>query len=75
MSREKFTPIPGKVYKNQGGGEYRCLRADGIFLPFTATMQNTASGWTFIARGCGIYTDGTIDWDYSTGGKFETILS
>ena len=33
-------------------------------------MQNIESLWTLQANGCGMYGDGTIDWDYSTGGHF-----
>lgn len=67
MKREKFTPTTDKVYTNNGGGVFRCLNvlANGI-----AVMRNINSGWTFTAKGCGIYEDGTIDWDYSTGGYF-----
>lgn len=68
MKRELFTPTVGKTYRNQGGGTYICTRVsvwDGL-----PTMRNTASGWTLTAHGIGIYEDGTIDWDYSTGGYF-----
>lgn len=68
--RTQFNPAPGKTYTNQGGGTYICLDAHGDYL---ATMQNTASGWTFIAHGCGVYEDGTIDWDRSTGGHFAHV--
>lgn len=75
MKREKFTPIAGEVYRNQGGGTFRCL-SSGKGLPAgEATMQNVASGWTFDAHGCGIYDDGTIDWDYSTNGLFKEVRS
>lgn len=70
MKRTKFTPKKGKIYKNAGGGSFRCLRAGGFLPEFNAEMQNTASGWTFTARGCGMYENGTIDWDYSVGGRF-----
>lgn len=69
-SRKKFTPIPGNIYRNRGGGEYRCLESR-MDISYQAVMQNTASGWTLQAHGCGIYPDGTIDWDYSTKGHFE----
>ena len=65
MKREKFTPEARKVYINNGG-MYRCIMA----AEERATMQNVRTGWTFNAIGCGIYEDGTIDWDYSTGGHF-----
>lgn len=71
MKRTHFTPETGKTYKNQGGGTFRCLRA-GTY--HRALMQNVASGWTFTAIGCGIYEDGTIDWDYSgNDGRFEEV--
>ena len=66
MKREKFMPETGKVYQNEGGGTYRCIEASDAQV----IMQNTKSGWTLNAHGCGIYEDGTIDWDYSTGGHF-----
>lgn len=69
--RTKFTPIPGHCYKNIGGGTFKCLRVGGFINEYDAIMQNTASGWTFTAHGCGLYEDGTIDWDYSTKGRFE----
>lgn len=72
MERQKYTPLPGFIYRNQGGGEYRCLRC--LSDLYHAVMQNTASGWTLNAHGIGIYPDGTIDWDYSTGGHFPEDL-
>lgn len=69
MKREKFTPKTGEIYKNQGGGTFRCIRSGHRIRE--ATMQNVASGWTLEAHGCGLYEDGTMDWDYSTGGRFE----
>lgn len=66
MKREKFRPEKGKTYKNDNGGTYRCLESSDDQI----IMQNVASGWTLIAHGCGIYENGSIDWDYSTGGHF-----
>lgn len=68
MGRQKFTPVPGRTYRNRAGGEFFCLR--GLDEPYNAEMQNVASGWTFKAYGCAMYPNGTIDWDYSTGGYF-----
>lgn len=62
-----FCPEEGKTYRNAGGGTYRCERAYGT----TARMVNTKSGWEFIAHGCRIYFDGSIEWDYSTQGAFS----
>lgn len=65
--REKFVPSIGEYYRNRGGGEYLCM---GVGAYDDAVMQNVASGWTLTAHGLGKYADGTIDWDYSTGGRF-----
>ena len=64
----KFTPVPGEIYANAGGGRYRCesiLRTgDG------AWMQNVASGWTCRCIGIVRYADGTIEWNWSKDGYF-----
>ncbi len=68
LERTKFMPEQGKRYTNAGGGTFLCLRSEPNG---EAVMQNVKSLWTFEAHGCGIYEDGTMDWDYSTGGHFE----
>lgn len=70
-TRRPFNPVPGETYRNHGGGTFRCIA--GSQTKGRATMQNMASGWTLVAHGCGIYEDGTIDWDYSGGGRFEPL--
>lgn len=72
MGRNSFIPQPGEFYQNHGGGIFECIKIlnsknDG------AIMQNFASGWTFMAHGIGVYEDGSIDWDYSTGGHFVKL--
>lgn len=57
----------GKVYRNKNGGEYLCR----IVLRDGAILVNTASGWQLEAHTVTKYDDGTIEWDYSTGGHFE----
>lgn len=66
-SRKPFTPARGTEYVNEGGGTYRCV---GSGSSRASTMMNVKSGWMFTAHGIGIYEDGKIDWDYSTGGRF-----
>ena len=66
--RKKFSPVPGKIYENAGGGYYRCITILGNGI---ALMQNTISKGACIAHGCGIYEDGRIDWDRSSDGRFE----
>lgn len=57
----------GKVYKNKGGGEFRCndIFSDG------ADVTNIKSGWRCLAHNITLYDDGTIEWDYSTKGYFD----
>ena len=64
-----FYPTEGATYRNQGGGEFRCIKASSVY--HDAWMINVKSGWAFTAHGCRIYSDGSIEWDYSTGGHFE----
>ena len=62
----------GKVYRNRGGGEFRCISPR--YLPYAkgeARMENVKTGWTFLAHGVQMYPDGTIEWDYSSGGYFN----
>lgn len=71
MNRESFEPYPGRIYTNHGGGRFLCIA--GGDDPFSSVMKNIASGWTLEAHNIGIYEDGTIDWDYSTGGFFKEM--
>ena len=71
MNRESFEPYPGRIYTNHGGGRFLCI--GGGEESFSSVMKNIASGWTLEAHNIGIYDDGTIDWDYSTGGFFKEM--
>ena len=64
MKRTLFAPQNGVVYENHGGGKFVCL--DRNASSRSARMQNIESGWMLVAHGCGMYEDGTMDWDYST---------
>lgn len=70
MKRMRFTPTPGEVYRLQNSSEYKCLCV-AANIPHQAILQNTTSRWTFLAQGIGRYENGSIDWDYSIGGRFE----
>ena len=73
MDRHYFNPTPDTIYTNKGGGSYICLEAEGHFR---AKFQRVSKyKWTFVAHGCQMYEDGTIEWDSSTGGYFEEWLS
>ena len=76
MQGTRFEPVRGQIYTNKGGGTFLCQ--GGIHeTPYTvekaysAFMVNTKSGWAFTANGLIQYEDGTIEWDYSSGGHFE----
>ena len=70
QTRRYFQPRLRQIYTNEGGGDYMCISENG---DNNATMVNMISGWTFMAWGIGVYADGTIDWDWSTNGRFEKI--
>ena len=73
---ERFEPVPGQVYENKGGGTYLCgdvWKNDTPDLSYCARMTNTKTGWTLIAHGLIQYEDGTIEWDYSTGGRWGEV--
>lgn len=59
----------GKQYKNKNGTSiFECRDT----CPGDAyVLMNLNSRWTFIAHIITMYDDGTIEWDYSTGGRFE----
>ena len=67
----RFIPTNGRIYENAGGGRYLCDYAQKNDC--TAWMKNVASGWTCLAHNIVIYENGTIEWDYSTGGHFESV--
>ncbi len=56
----------GEIY-NKHGGRYKCLQA---YENGDAKMINVGSGWCFDANCVTLYDDGTIEWDFSTHGKF-----
>lgn len=73
MTRKSFTPKIGDELELHGGnGQRYVVLLAGIpgYEPGEAKLQSVASYWTFIAHGIGRYDDGSIDWDYSTGGYF-----
>lgn len=69
-NRQYVTLMSGQVYHNHGGGMYRCLTSSG---PDKAIVQNTVSGWTCTAHHVQMYEDGSIEWDYSTHGRFVPL--
>lgn len=57
----------GQVYTNHNGSQYLC-KAIREYGP--VVMERITDGWTLNAHGVQMYADGTIEWDYSTGGHW-----
>ena len=58
---------PEKIYTNHNGSDYLCK---SIVDERSAVMERVKDGWTLVAHGIKMYGNGTIEWDYSTGGKW-----
>lgn len=71
-NRKPFTPVPNDPYVVVGnlGSVFACLAS---YADNSALMINLKSGWTCMCHGVGMYDDGYIDWDYSTGGHFREV--
>lgn len=82
MQGNYIAPIIGQVYANRNGREYCCL--SNTAYPSDEAMQKAVAlgehqavmvrmsdGWSFTAYGLHQYEDGTVEWNYSTGGAFR----
>ena len=67
MSWRNFALTIGAVYHNRNGSDYLCeaIREPGCYI-----MKRAKDGWTLEAHTITMYEDGTIEWDYSTGGRW-----
>lgn len=65
--RQYIDPEPGTVYPNRNGVRYRCTAA---LSEHGGIMERVTDQWTLEAHGVQQYLDGTIEWDYSTGGHW-----
>lgn len=81
MDRQYIIPVVGQIYRNRNGGEYRCT--DNAFYvndaqerralalgEHVAYMERVKDGWKLKVHGVIQYKDGTIEWNYSSGGHF-----
>lgn len=59
-----FTLEIGKTYTNRNGSKYLCKDVHGN----CSYLERVKDGWTLVAHIITRYEDGTIEWDYSTGG-------
>jgi len=62
-----FILAVGKVYTNRNGSEYLCK---AILESRCYVMERVKDGWTLEAHIITMYEDGTIEWDYSTCGRW-----
>ena len=81
MEKKYIVPAVGKVYITRAGGEYLC-KGNRCYFSETdqqravsigehaATFERVKDGWTLTAHGVLEYGDGTIEWNYSSGGHF-----
>ncbi|MGX8709810.1 MAG: hypothetical protein ACQGTM_06125 [bacterium] len=59
--------FPGCTYTSQNGSAYLCT---SIPDDNSAVMERVKDRWTLVAHGIKMFGDGTIEWDYSTGGHW-----
>ena len=64
-----FNPVEGETYLNTNGQQYKCIQLTG---QYTAIMRSNG-GWTCECHDIRLYDNNTIDWAYSTGGKFAKV--
>lgn len=72
MERKNVTAEIGKKYVHKNGSEFMCIGFDKDTK--NPVMQNTETLWTCSVSGLGQYDNETIDWDFSTHGRFEEQL-
>lgn len=72
MERKYFVPTTGCTYRNRNGNEYRCTGVLESIHPSEtlAYFTRVSDEWNLTAHGPQIYEDGTIEWNYSTGGHW-----
>jgi hypothetical protein len=61
------TILPGCTYANHNGSGYLCK---SIPDDNSAVKERVKDGWTLVAHGIQEYGDDSIEWDYSTGGRW-----
>lgn len=82
MKKQYIIPVIGQTYLNRNGEEYRCIsnmtygneeraRRALSLGEHWASMVRVKDGWSLTAHGIIQYADGTIEWNYSTGGRFH----
>ena len=59
--------VQGRIYRNRNGSDFVCR---AVNENEDALMERVTDGWTLTAHGIAIFSNGTIEWDYSTGGHW-----
>lgn len=81
MEKQYIVPVVGRVYTNRNGGDYLCTgnllylskeeeRRSLALGEHIAYMERVKDGWSLSAHGVVQYENGTIEWNYSTNGRF-----
>jgi len=67
----------GLIYHQRDGAKYRCTKSitryhqcTGALLTCQAVLERISDGYTITAHGTRMEANGTIHWDYSTGGRW-----
>ncbi len=82
MEKKYIIPVVGQIYTNRNGNEYLCTenclyfseeqeQRSLVLGEHTSSMERVKDGWKLDAHGVIQYEDGTIEWNYSTGGHFS----
>ena len=75
MAAKYIRPEIGQTYTLRSGGEYRCLWVNNTDLVHrgecSAVLIRDKDGWKLTAHGVQQNEDGTIEWNYSTGGHWS----
>ena len=64
---KRLYPEIGRTYTNHNGNDYICRAIPEYGC---AVMERLKDNWVLVAHGICQYDDGTIEWDYSTGGHW-----
>lgn len=68
---KRIMPEEGMVYTNRNGYRYLCTAApDSQGADQGAVMERVTDGWTLKAHNVYLFSDGTIEWDFSTCGRW-----
>lgn len=72
MKAVNIIPVVGQTYQNRNGRQYLCMevRKRHPLCDAAAVFRRLSDGWTLTAHGIVQYEDGTIEWNYSTGGRW-----